>query len=167
MDSEISSYHCVCLERKCLFLYEFGKLKYDLFIMIGNSFHCPVHAGVLPVDPRCTILSESKQSDWKLSLSPPRFSVCPKWLSLTGGPGLIIRDRYPLCRPADFPLLQPPHPPSCVLEWKLEGKSVEGKKSFFTQLQSAISFEPLSAALTLEMSETAITWTLYVFCRSG
>lgn len=102
---------------------------------------------VLPVDLRWTILTGSKHPVLK-ALSPSTFQLgVPNGSRWLVGRVLSFRDRYPSLS-VDFLFLPSLFPPTSVLLGK--GRGVECKlgrvKAFFTQLRSASSFEPLSAA---------------------
>lgn len=96
---------------------------------------------------------------------PLYFSALgPKWLPLTSGPGLIIS------RPVSLfvgRFLSPP-PPTSMLLGKGGGWNVSlgGWKLFSRSCGRRVPLNHCLPRSTPEMSETAITWTLHVFCQN-
>lgn len=99
---------------------------------------------------------------------PLYFSALgPKWLPLTSGPGLIISRPVSLFV-GRFSLFPPPPPrPACCLGrvggWNV---SLGGWKLFSRSCGRRVPLNHCLLRSTPEMSETAITWTLHVFCQN-
>lgn len=94
----------------------------------------------------------------------------PKWLPLTSGPGLIISRPVSLFV-GRFSLSTLPLPPTSVLLRKGRGGggwnvSLGGWKLFSRSCGRRVPLNHCLPRSTLEMSETAITWTLHVFCQN-
>lgn len=94
----------------------------------------------------------------------------PKWLPLTSGPGLIISRPVSLFvgRFSPSALLHPPEPACCLGRVGGGGwnASLGGWKLFSRSCGRRVPLNHCLPRSTPEMSETAITWTLHVFCQN-
>lgn len=147
------------------------KTSISIYFSHTSPLKCMEICLVLPVDLRWTILTGSKHPVLK-ALSPSTFQLgVPNGSRWLVGRVLSFRDRYPSLS-VDF-LFRPsviPPPPTSMLLGKGRGGgwnvSLGGWKLFSRSCGRRVPLNHCLPRSTPEMSETAITWTLHVFCQN-